>query len=162
MTSGATMPTWITCGVPPGAAAAALAAAGIVASWPDPLGVILSIVVLPGLVSLLGGGLWWAYTPVRRFRLTADQGVLSVHTGSGSKPPRQIALAGANRVVVDTTTSSVATGTGSHTRHTMTYILVEHPDADDERIVLPSGPGSAMRSEERLLLESQLRRLAGC
>ncbi len=142
--------------------AGALAAAGIVSAWPDPLGVILSIVVLPGIVGLLGGGLWWAYTPVRRFRLTAADGVLFVHPTFGSKPPREVQLAGATDVVVDTSTNLVATGTGSHTRQTTTYIKIDPPDGgSSERIALPNGPGSAMNAEQRLLLESQLRRLAG-
>lgn len=142
--------------------AAVLAIAGIVSAWPDPVGILLSIVVLPGIIGLLGGGLWWSYGRVERFRLTVTDGVLSANGAVGSNKPVAVPLRGATNVVVDTSTSYVASGTGSTTRQTITYIHVEQAKGQGPaRITIPSGPGSVMNAEHRILLEAQLRQLAG-
>ncbi|MEM7094751.1 MAG: hypothetical protein AAF567_17235 [Actinomycetota bacterium] len=135
--------------------AAAIAVIAAVQNWGDTTGVILSVLVVPGIVLLLGLGAWYSYEPGKRFRLTVKDGV--IQSWNGDKAVASIALAGAQRIVVDV---SHTRNHSTNTTHSNNYLAVERTGSS-ERISLPSGFGIKLLPEQRLELENQLRRLAG-
>lgn len=137
------------------AAAAAIAALAIQQNWGDTTGIILSLVIIPPLVLLLGLGCWYAYTPGKRFRLTVSDGELQ--TWRGDKLVARHPLAGVTNIVVDV----------AHARNHSTNTNTSHPyvrlftGPTFEQVALPTGLGLNLDAEARVALERELRRHAG-